>query len=108
MEKKFALLFKNLCCSRCKSDFDENSVIIMHDDQKKENSLKVIKLICQNCGKSFGIAFLGVNEKNIKDEPLKDIKDTSAITKDEVLDAHEYIKDFETHWKNYIEDKNNN
>ena len=55
MKRKLSLLFKNLCCSICKHEFDEDSFVIKRDEQ----GLLVTTLQCQNCGKNYGVAFLG-------------------------------------------------
>ena len=56
MNKKLLnMLFSDMCCSVCKSDFTDDSVFFL----RQENNLNVIQIICQNCGKSFGIALLG-------------------------------------------------
>ncbi len=97
---KIAELLKNLCCSQCKSDFDENSIEIV----RQEDSMLVVKLYCNHCGKSFGIAFLGISEVEIKKEtePLKMITDLPPITKDDVLDASKFIQNLDEHWTQYL------
>ena len=98
-------LFSNLCCSQCKSDFDENSIEIIRD----EGDLKVIKLKCNHCGKGFGLAFLGEDNKKKKTvEPLEIQEGEPAITYDDVIDAHRFIKNLDEHWSNYLpKDKQN-
>lgn len=103
MKKEISILLKNLCCSKCKSDFDETSVEFIY----QENNYNVITLKCNNCGKDFGTAFLKLSDTISdmeNDVALKDNRDTPPISADEVLDAHEQIKDFEKNWKNFIED----
>ena len=103
METKFESMFKNLCCSRCKSDFSRESVKIL----RKEDSMLVAHLMCQECGKDFGICFLGT--KNLDAEffdrektSLRMIEDLPPISKDDVLDAHKFIKDLDEHWYKYL------
>ena len=103
MKSKFEILFKNLCCSRCKSDFGEESVEIL----RREEVIYVLKLSCKVCGKDFGISFLGSN--NINGEyfdrektPLRMIEDLPPISKDDVLDAHKFIKNLDEHWNKYL------
>lgn len=103
MSKKISILFKDLCCSRCKSDFDENSVEII----RQEPSLLVVRLVCQHCQKSFGVAFLGVSNLDLKIEDEEDVKlkmkeDLPPITADDVLDAHEFIQNLDEHWQQYL------
>lgn len=102
MEKDISLLLKDLCCSRCKADFDEKSVKYIHE----EKEYKIINLVCQKCGKEFGIAFLKITDNtsdDIKDIILRDNRDKPPIDSNEVIDAHEYIKDFETNWKKFLD-----
>ena len=69
MEKnKLVKLFSNMCCSDCKHDFEEDSFFI----KRQEKGLMVIQIICSKCGKSFGLAFLGTDAIDVKqnDQPL--------------------------------------
>ncbi len=103
MNNKFETMFKNLCCSRCKSDFDESSIKVL----RKEKNMLVINLHCNRCGKDFGTAFL--ETKNLQAEffdkektPLRMIDDLPPISKDDVLNAHKFIKDLDEHWNKYL------
>lgn len=105
MERKIATLFKELCCSKCKSDFDETSVAIMRD----ENNLLVFRLACPECGKSFGVAFLGISDFELKnydenDLVLKVQEGGDPINTDDVLDAHKFIKDLDKDWPKFLSD----
>lgn len=100
MKKKLKTLFENLCCSVCKASFDENSIQI----KREEDGLLVTQLVCQHCGKSFGMAFIGINGLEIK-EPLEVVQGPDPINYDDVIDAHRFIKDFDKHWKDYISEK---
>lgn len=109
MKRKIATLFKELCCSKCKSDFNEDSVVIMRKEKTDEEEMLVFRLACQNCGKSFGVAFLGISDFNLKnytedDLALKVQDGLSPITTDEVLDAHKFIKKLDKDWTKFIED----
>jgi hypothetical protein len=112
MKRKVAALFKELCCSECKSDFDEDSVLIMREEKKEDEEMIVLRLICQNCGKSFGVAFLGISDfalKNYKeiseeDLALKVQMGAKPISKDDVLDAHKFIKKLDKNWQKFIAD----
>ena len=50
MDSKLNVMFKNLCCSRCKSDFGEESIEVL----RQEDAMLVVRLNCVHCGKSFG------------------------------------------------------
>ncbi len=104
-KRKIATLFKEMCCSACRADFDEKSVTIMRD----EDDLIVFRLACQNCGKSFGVAFLGLSDfelKNYKDddEALQVQDGPPPISADEVIDAHEFIQKLDEGWHKFISD----
>ena len=103
MKKNLKLMLKELCCSRCKSDFDENSINFIH--QNKE--CNVVNIVCQKCGKDFGLAFLKITDntsKNNEDLILKDSRNTPPINYDDVIDAHRYIKDLEKNWHDFIKE----
>ncbi len=91
MNKKIInMLFSDMCCSECKADFTDDSVFVL----RKEKNLTVIQVICQHCGKSFGIALLGgCEEKKVK---------TPAICYDDVIDAHNFFKNLDEGWEKYI------
>lgn len=101
MKKKIKTLFNNLCCSVCKSDFDEDSIQI----KREEKGLTVAHLVCQNCGKNFGIAFIGLTDitlKNEKDLALEVQEGPAPISYDDVIDAHRFIKDLDEHWQQHL------
>ena len=103
MVNKIDIMFKNLCCSRCKNDFDENSITIL----RKESEVLVINLHCNRCGKDFGVSFLGTKNLNAdffdrEKTPLRMIEDLPPISKDDVLDAHKFLKDLDEHWTKYL------
>ena len=106
MNKKLLnMLFSDMCCSECKSGFNEDSVFVL----RQEKNLKVLQIVCQNCGKSFGIALLGgCDEKESsksKDDLALQIQDgPDAICYDDVLDAHNFFSNLDDDWQKYIPD----
>lgn len=109
MKRKVAVLFKELCCSVCKSDFDESSVIIMREDKTKDEEMLVLRLVCPKCGKSFGVAFLGISDLNLKNYKDDDLtlhvqEGEAPISTDDVLDAHKFIKKLDKDWQKFISD----
>lgn len=106
MNKKLLnMLFSDMCCSECKSDFNEDSVFVL----RKEKNLNVLQIVCQNCGKSFGIALLGGCEEKesnkTKEELALQIQDgPDAIGYDDVLDAHNFFSNLDDDWQKYIPD----
>lgn len=113
MKRKIATLFNELCCSQCRADFDEDSVVIM----REEDEMIVIKMVCQHCQKSFGVAFLGISDITLKDcedgkisnadLSLKVSNGLHPINEDEVLDAHKFIKDFDKNWHKFMDKLDN-
>lgn len=113
MERKVATLFKDLCCSVCKADFDEKSVLIMREEKTPDEEMLVIRLTCQKCGKSFGIAFLGISDLKLKNYSENDLvlqvqKGPAPIDADEVLDAHQFIKKLDKNWQKFIHELDDN
>lgn len=100
MKKKLEKLFENLCCSQCKSGFDEDSIEI----NRYEQGLIVTRLVCKKCGKSFGVAFLGLSGIDIK-EPMDVQKGPEPINYDDVIEAHRFIKELDEHWQDYLPKK---
>lgn len=99
MKKNLGKLFKNLCCSVCKKGFDENSLSVKRD----EAGLLVVNLQCRNCGKNYGIAFLGFSDIDVKDpEPFEVIEGPDPISYDDVIDAHRFIKNLDENWIKYL------
>ena len=105
MNKKIInILFSDMCCSECKTDFTDDSVFVL----RKEKNLTVIQVVCQNCGKSFGIALLGDCEEKkqenfAKSELALQIQDgPDAINYDDVIDAHNFFKNLDDDWEKFI------
>ncbi|MBO6086804.1 hypothetical protein J6P92_00460 [bacterium] len=99
MKKKIEKLFENLCCSQCRNGFDEDCITI----KRQEEGLFVVNLECKHCGKSFGVAFLGLSNVDVKDyEPLEVVEGPEPITFDDVIDAHRFIKELNGDWKKYL------
>ena len=97
MKKKLKVLFDNLCCSQCKAGFDDESIVI----KREEDGLLVTHLECKHCGKSFGVAFLGLNGIELK-EPLEVQDGPEPINYDDVIDAHRFIKNLDEHWQDFL------
>lgn len=92
-------LLSNMCCSNCKRDFDEDSIMIIREDE----NLLVFHIVCNHCGKSFGMAILGnASTKGGIDEPLEFQPCPQPINYDDVIDAHRFIDKLEKDWSKYI------
>lgn len=96
--KKLKDLFANLCCSSCRSDFEENSFKIL----RNESPVCVCQVVCQNCGKSFGLALLGYDPIVKKKTPLDIVPGPPTITSNDVIDAHNFIKNLDEKWMQHI------
>ena len=104
MKKNIKKLFENLCCASCKCGFDEGSIFV----RRYEQDLTVAQLVCKNCGRGYGIAFLGFSGGiSIKgeEEPLEVQEGPDAINYDDVLDAHKFIQNLDEHWQDYLPKK---
>ncbi len=86
--KDIEKLFKNLCCSRCKNDFTQESIKII----EKKNNILICNLFCHKCGKDFGNVILNYSANKRNHPPLEIIDGPPAINADDVLDAHRFIK----------------
>jgi len=109
MKRKIVAMFKDLCCSKCKSDFDEKSVDIMREEKTPDEEMIVFRLTCPKCGKSFGVAFLGISDFELKNYSEDDLtlevqEGPAPISADEVLDAHQFIKKLDKNWQKFIAD----
>ena len=99
MKKKIEKLFNNLCCSQCKNNFDENSIVI----KREEEGLMVVNLQCSRCGKNFGIAFVGFTDIDVKDYEALEVQDgPEPINYDDVIDAHRFIQSLEADWQKHL------
>ena len=94
MEKKYIKkLLENLCCSDCGADFDNYKIL------RQEKNILVLNFVCPKCGKDFGTCLLHINEKNLRSKkavPLELQDGPDLITADEVIDAHNLIKNLQS------------
>lgn len=86
-EKNVKELLSNLCCSKCRNDFDIDSLKI----KSIEGNIYLCELICQKCGMDFGDIVFSVNHVGIH-PALEVIEGPAPISADDVLDAHKFIK----------------
>ncbi|MBR6099161.1 hypothetical protein IKP85_05380 [bacterium] len=98
MKEKLRVLFENLCCSYCKNGFNEESIEI----KRQESGLLVANLVCKHCGKSFGVSFIGLSNLEVKSTPVEVQDGPEPISYDDVIDAHEFIKDLDEHWQDHL------
>lgn len=97
MKNDIKKLFKDICCSRCKSGFDEDSIHLM----RYEEDLTVVQLECKKCETCYGVAFLGFSGICFK-EPLEIQEGPEAINYDDVIEAHKFIQNLEGNWQDYL------
>ena len=104
MKKNINKLFANLCCSACGADFKDNAIKVL----REEEDFSVLQIVCSECGKSFGLAFLGENnlavKKNFRDTDLAlELQDgPDAVDYDDVISAHRFIKNLGADWKKHL------
>ena len=82
------ILFSNLCCSKCKNDFNKDSIIIKEQD----GDVLICNLKCDFCGMDFGDVVFNLNRKSNKHDPMEIIDGPAPITSDDVIEAHRFIK----------------
>lgn len=81
-------IFLNLCCSKCKNDFEADSFEILSAD----GDILTVNLKCTKCGKDFGVIVLNYNRKDKNHLPLSVVEGLEPISYDDVIDAHRFIK----------------
>ena len=99
MKKNIKKLFENLCCATCRTGFDEDSIFI----SRYQQDLIVAQLKCKNCGRGYGVAFVGFSggiPLKGDEEPLEVQQGPDAINYDDVIDAHKFIQNLDEHWQN--------
>ena len=104
MDKKFIdTILSDMCCSDCRADFTAESVKII----RQENDLFVFQIICQKCGKGFGIALFGNCSDKNKNYSQQDLvlniqEGPDAISYDDVIEAHKFIQSLDADWQKHI------
>ena len=103
MKQSVDKLFANMCCSNCGADFTEESISVL----REEDEFSVLQITCNKCGKSFGIAFLGesglaVKSSRDEDWALELQNGPDAVSFDDVIDAHRFIKGLGADWKKHL------
>ena len=92
---KIKTLLKNLCCSICKANFDENSITII----REEKNLLVISLKCNKCGKDFGTAFLEL-KKGTKELQITNV--ANSVNYKDVTDNRGFMEELNKNWSKYL------
>ena len=95
--KKLKYLFSNMSCSACGADFREDSFKIV----EKENSVLVLNLSCKNCLKDFGLVFIDLKHEHSL-MPFCIESTPKLISRNEVIDAHNFIKKLDHSWQKHI------
>lgn len=104
MNKKFLdTIFSDMCCSDCRADFTAESVKVI----RQEKDLYVVQIICQKCGKTFGMALFGNCAQKDKNYAAHDLvleiqEGPDAINYDDVIDAHKFIQSLDADWQKHI------
>lgn len=87
-EKEIKKLFKNLCCSKCRNDFNSESITV----KEREGDILICNLKCNVCGMDFGDVVFNFDRKSERHEPMEIIDGPPPISSDDVINAHEFIK----------------
>jgi len=106
--------FSNIRCTQCHCFFGEESINVV----RHENNYTVIRVTCKKCGKNIGMAMLGLDKDSMKKsmEYLNDLKqtdeapielteDTTPITYDDVIDAHNFFYSLGSDWSKHLPNK---
>jgi NAD-dependent SIR2 family protein deacetylase len=97
--KEIRGLFSNFKCSDCGAKFGSDCIQLVRDES---DGLVVLHFRCQNCTKSFGVAFLGLNGEDLANSTEQE---APAIDFDDILDAHKCIENLEDNWQKFIAKK---
>lgn len=81
-------LFSNLCCSKCRNDFDKDDFTI----KEQKGDILICNLTCKKCFKDFGDIVFNFNRKAKGHLPMEIIDGPAPISSNDVIDAHEFIK----------------
>lgn len=81
-------MLSNLCCSKCKNDFDETSIKII----EKYDNILICNLYCNKCNKDFGNIVLKLNYTAKEHDTMQIIEGPVPINTDEIIDIHNYLK----------------
>ena len=87
-QKDIKTLLSNLCCSKCRNDFDIDSIKVIESDK----DIMICNLHCLKCDKDFGEIIFNYNKKSRIHTPLEVIEGPLPISTDDVIDAHNFIK----------------
>lgn len=102
--------FSNLNCPNCDSNFSQDGIKLL----KKENDFWIVKIFCNTCNTLAGIAIVGIEHleingskkeiKNIEltDNDIKKFSGKPPITTDDVIEAHNFIKNLGSDWMKYL------
>jgi len=102
-EEYVKLIFTNMVCSCCDEPFTPDCIEVI----RVEDNIAVVKIVCQNCHKNYGIAIVGIEDIN-QDNTFEDyvqIPDLPPITTDDVIEAHNFIDKLGDDWTKYIPDE---
>lgn len=87
-EKEIKKLLKNLCCSKCRNDFNSESITV----KEREGDILICNLKCNVCGMDFGDVVFNFNRKSDRHAPMGIIDGPPQISSDDVINAHRFIK----------------
>lgn len=104
-------LLASMKCAECAKGFNENSFTVM----RQEDGLFVLQVKCKKCSKGFGVAILGLDKNELlasinedftgSSEPESSEGEAKAIDYDDILDAHEFIKNLDENWRKFVAKK---
>lgn len=93
--------FTRMQCKHCNRPFTEDAVYML----KQDKYVTVVRIVCSHCKVPLGTAIISGKDIRFPTRTKSKPEGPPAITKDEVLDAHEFFKNLEGDWMKYLPKK---
>lgn len=96
------LFFSKMKCTRCDNFFEDEDIEIL----RQEGSYTVVRIHCEHCQKSIGVAILGIDKEQMQDalefhQPDME-QGPPPIDYDDVVAAHEFFSNLGDDWLKFI------
>lgn len=96
------LFFSKMKCTRCENYFEDEDIEIL----REEGNYTVVRIHCEHCQKSIGIAILGIDKGKMcealeMNQPDME-KGLPPIDYDDVLKARDFFQNLGDDWLKFI------
>jgi len=96
------LFFSKMKCTRCENFFEDEDVEIL----REEGNYTVVRIHCEHCQKSIGVAILGVDKEQMQkalelNQPDME-QEAPPIDYEDVLAAHDFFQGLGDDWLKFI------